>query len=366
MLEKLSPIYRWIAAAIGLLIAGFLIWYFSSIVFYILIAAVLSLMGRPLVTLIEKIRIHRWGPPRWLAAMITLIIIMSLIFVSARLLIPVLIGQINQLAAFNLEELIQALSDPIGKVNLMINDLIPGNTFTVEGYLESQIEPFLSSGVIKDSVLSVTGWIIDLTVAVFAVAFITFFFLKDDSLFFESVVILFPARYEENIQRALDSSTTLLIRYFIGICIEMIIKLICITLPMYLIGFEFHTALTIGIIAAVLNVIPYIGPLIGGIIGCVIGLLLPIPGIPIGAMLAKMIVIFFIFQVLDNMIIQPYIYASSVKAHPLEIFLVILAAGYLAGILGMLFAIPAYTVIRVFAKEFFNNFRVVQKLTEKI
>ncbi|HNV51901.1 MAG TPA: AI-2E family transporter, partial [Tenuifilaceae bacterium] len=57
---------------------------------------------------------------------------------------------------------------------------------------------------------------------------------------------------------------------------------------------------------------------------------------------------------------------NSVKAHPLEIFIVLLIAGSVAGILGMLLAIPCYTVIRVFAKEFFNNFRVVQKLTEKI
>ena len=54
------------------------------------------------------------------------------------------------------------------------------------------------------------------------------------------------------------------------------------------------------------------------------------------------------------------------KAHPLEIFIVILIAGSLAGIVGMLLAIPSYTVLRVFAKEFFSQFRLVQKLTEKI
>ena len=65
-------------------------------------------------------------------------------------------------------------------------------------------------------------------------------------------------------------------------------------------------------------------------------------------------------------IFQPFIYSNSVKAHPLEIFIVILIAGNIWGIWGMLIAIPAYTVIRVFAKEFLSNFKVVQKLTDKI
>ena len=67
-----------------------------------------------------------------------------------------------------------------------------------------------------------------------------------------------------------------------------------------------------------------------------------------------------------GILFQPLIYSSSVNAHPLEIFLVIMIAGSLAGIPGMIIAIPLYTVIRVFAKEFFNKFKVVKKLTKKI
>jgi predicted PurR-regulated permease PerM len=71
-------------------------------------------------------------------------------------------------------------------------------------------------------------------------------------------------------------------------------------------------------------------------------------------------------QLADNIVLQPVLYSNSVHAHPLEIFLVILIAGNLGGVLGMLFAIPMYNVARVFAKEFFNNIRVVQKLTENM
>ena len=115
-----------------------------------------------------------------------------------------------------------------------------------------------------------------------------------------------------------------------------------------------------------MNVIPYIGPLLGGIVGILIGSTSPDTLLPMNTVIIEMAIIFTVFQVIDNIILQPYVYSSSVKAHPLEIFLVILVAGSIAGVVGMLLAIPAYTVLRVFAKEFFNKLRVVQKLTGNI
>jgi predicted PurR-regulated permease PerM len=86
----------------------------------------------------------------------------------------------------------------------------------------------------------------------------------------------------------------------------------------------------------------------------------------LGVLTIKLIATFSITHLVDVFIFQPYIYSNSVKAHPLEIFLVILIAGNVAGIVGMLIAIPTYTVLRVFAKEFFSNFKVVQKLTDRM
>ncbi|WP_297628304.1 AI-2E family transporter [uncultured Rikenella sp.] len=362
----MNPIYRWIAAGAGLLAAGFLVWYFQTIVFYILIAAVLSLMGKPLVTAFGHLRIRGRHIPRWLAAMATLIVMLVVIYILARWLIPVVLQQINQLASFDIDRLTAALGEPMRQIETYINTFLPDNNFSARAYLDTRLAPLFDSVNLGQSITSVTVWVVDLAIALFSISFITYFFLKDDRLFFESVVIFFPSKYEANIRRALDSTTTLLVRYFIGICIEMLIKLICITVPLYLIGLEFNTAVVIGAITAVLNVIPYIGPLIGGILGCIIALLSLPAGATPGAIIFPMVIILVVFQLIDNIILQPYIYSSSVKAHPLEIFLVILMAGYIAGVTGMLFAIPAYTVIRVFAKEFFNHFRVVQKLTENI
>jgi predicted PurR-regulated permease PerM len=79
-----------------------------------------------------------------------------------------------------------------------------------------------------------------------------------------------------------------------------------------------------------------------------------------------MIVVEAITHLIDNIVFQPVIFSNSVKAHPLEIFVVVLASGFAAGIPGMIFGIPAYTVMRVFAREFFNNFKAIQKLTSSL
>jgi predicted PurR-regulated permease PerM len=76
-----------------------------------------------------------------------------------------------------------------------------------------------------------------------------------------------------------------------------------------------------------------------------------------------MIIVEVVTHLIDNIVFQPIIYSNSVRAHPLEVFIVVLAAGFAAGIPGMIFGIPAYTVMRVFAREFFYNFKAVQKIT---
>ena len=83
-------------------------------------------------------------------------------------------------------------------------------------------------------------------------------------------------------------------------------------------------------------------------------------------MIGYMLIVFLSVQAIDNIIFQPVIFSNSVNAHPLEIFLVIMIAGSLGGVTGMIIAIPTYTIIRVFAKEFLYNFRIVKKLTEKM
>jgi predicted PurR-regulated permease PerM len=158
-------------------------------------------------------------------------------------------------------------------------------------------------------------------------------------------------------------------RYFIGVLIQ--INLICflVTSGFLILGVNFNHAITIGLISGLLNIIPYVGPLIGAFFGLLTGVILFLQiqtGYPIITFLLWICLIYAIVQTIDNLVFQPIIFSNSVNAHPLEIFLVILMSGYLAGIVGMFLAIPVYTIFRVVAREFFYKYRVVKKLTERL
>ena len=86
----------------------------------------------------------------------------------------------------------------------------------------------------------------------------------------------------------------------------------------------------------------------------------------LGSLMGQAALVFLAGQLVDNFFTQPVIFAGSVKAHPLEIFLLISIAGSLAGITGMMLAIPAYSVVRVLAKEFLSGFKVIQALTDEL
>jgi predicted PurR-regulated permease PerM len=124
--------------------------------------------------------------------------------------------------------------------------------------------------------------------------------------------------------------------------------------------FGIKYALTIALFAAVANLIPYLGPILGASFGIIVG-------ISTGTelltqqdylfLVIKIASVFSIVQVVDNIFLQPLIFSKSVKAHPLEIFIVIFAGASLAGIPGMIIAIPVYTVLRVSFGELYSGYR---------
>ena len=197
-------------------------------------------------------------------------------------------------------------------------------------------------------------------------SFITFFFLKEDGLFYKMVTALFPERYKDNITRALDKITALLSRYFAGLMGESIVLMTVISVVLMLFGVSVENACFIGVIMGVMNVIPYAGPLMGGVASLFVGVVSPIEGATIGYTLAVIAGTLLTVKGLDDFVLQPTLYSERVNAHPLEVFIVLLMAGSVGGIIGMLLAIPSYTVLRVFAKEFFSQYALVKKLTKDI
>ncbi len=358
-----------IISGVLLLLAG--IWYFRSIVVYILVSGVFSVMGRPLVNLFSRIRIRNWTFPRELSALFTLIVIWGIIVLFFAIFIPLVTRQINYLSTIDSDKIVQLGEGSIKKAEMMFNAFSPDSAgeISIQKYIGDKIGEVLNINMIQNFLGSIIGILGNILVAIFSITFITFFFLKDQQLFFESILMWVPDKYVDNVTRALNSIKNLLTRYFIGIVIQSTCIMIFITIGMTIAGIDFQQALVMGLIIGVLNVIPYVGPWLGAFIAVVMGIASHINmdfSTVLAPLLIYMMLVVAITQLVDNIVFQPVIFSNSVRAHPLEIFVVILASGFAAGIPGMILAIPAYTVLRVFGREFFYNFKAVQKITSSL
>jgi predicted PurR-regulated permease PerM len=358
-----------IFASILLLLAG--IWYFREIVVYILVSGVLSIMGRPLVDLFCRIKIRKWHFPRALGALFTLLIIWGIIVSFFYIFVPLVTGQINQFSTIDSGRIVQLIEGPIKKVEDLFRAFNKDITkeVTIQDFIISKVAGVLNINLIQNFISSIAGILGNIIVAIFSITFITFFFLKDQRLFFESILMWVPDKYYDNVTRALYSVKRLLTRYFIGIMIQSTCIMILITIGMTIVGIDFQQALVMGLILGIINVIPYVGPWLGLFIAIIMGVAshmnqdfktVVIP------LVTYMIIVEAITHTIDNVVFQPVIFSNSVKAHPLEIFIVVLAAGFAAGVPGMIFGIPTYTVLRVFAREFFYNFKPVQRITSSL
>lgn len=363
--------FKYIVLGLTVIVTVLILWYFKNIVAYILLAVVFSFIGRPIVTLLNKIKYRRFHIPNALSAFITLLAIWAIIAGFFLFFIPLLGNQFQELSKIDLQAIQNSLSEPLSKLDSLMSrlELNGQEGISLEQMIERKLSSVLNVSVISNAIGGTVGLMGQIFFAFFAISFITFFFLKDKQLFVQAILLFVPTQYEEKFESFLHSTKELLTRYFIGILLQVSSITILVTLGMMIVGLKFQLASVIGLTAGIFNVIPYLGPLIGASIGFVLGIanhldfefyseLLPLLG--------YMAIVFLIVQVIDNVVFQPFIYGTSVKAHPLEIFLVIIISGSLAGIPGMILAIPGYTVIRVFAGEFLDRFKLVKKITEKI
>lgn len=351
-----------------LAVAGFLIWYFSGIVTYFLIAMVLSMIGSPLVRFFDNLRWKRFRISHTISVVLTMFLMVFVFGLFISIFIPLVTKQaalISRIDTETLSENLRALL--ISLEEFLHNTALLKSDKTLISFINDNLENLLNLGKVSSILNNIVAFTGSLFVGVFAIAFITFFLLKEQNLVSKFTLLLVPERHHNETQKVFSESRFLLSRYFIGICIEVISMITLISLGLSIFGIK--NALLIGFIGGFLNIIPYLGPIIGASIGVALGVTTVLSGGLYEEIIPVILIIAGTFlgaNLIDNILLQPFIYSSSVKAHPLEIFVVLLMGSSLAGIPGMVLAIPAYTVIRVIASQFLNRFRIVQKLTERM
>lgn len=359
---------RNIAIALSLLLVGAILYYLRNIVTYVLIAWVVSTLGQPIMMIFKRVRIGKLRVPSCIGAALTLfffIIIISLFFLT---FVPLIVEQANNISQIdyntvtkNLEKPLADLTETGRKFGFIKKKETAVTVF--ENELISRIKPENINALFQ-SVVSTAG---DFFVGTFAVIFISFFFLKEQTMFRDFLVSVVPKEKEDNMLEAIRDTTTLLTRYFSGILLQIVFVIIFMTLSMLILGV--HNALLIAVFAGLINIVPYLGPWMG----CIFAISVTITSsiqldfysqtVPL---IIKIGLVFGTMQFLNDWIVQPLIFSNRVLAHPLEIFLVTLIGAKVGGIPGMILAIPTYTVMRVVAREFFNQFRFVQKMTSSL
>jgi predicted PurR-regulated permease PerM len=344
---------------------GFIAWYFLQIIIFIIVAGIISIIGYPLVELFDKIRIRKFKFPHVCSVILTLLLLIVVVTSLLSFFIPLVIREASIISSIDGKKLIEYYGKEIHWIEYNMTQLgVLKKGATIETLIRANISKIIDFNIftnIISRVLSFTGTFFFNT---FSILFLSFFFLYDNRMLPKFILLLVPEKYSEKTQNVMSKSKKLLSRYFIGLILNVLVMIISYAIALTIVGAK--GALVIAFFGGIVNIIPYIGP----IIAVITGILLGVSGIisiglygAIWTMAFKIFLAMVIVILLDNFIYGPMIQGRSIKVHPVEIFLVIIAAGSIGGIPTMIIAVPAYAFLRIVAGEFLSQFRLVQSFS---
>lgn len=356
--EISTGIVRAVIQITGICIIIWLLLQIKTLLIYMLIAGVVSLIGRP----INKFLIQRLKLKNIFASTITIVFLMWILVSIFSLFVPLLIQQGENLSLLEVDELkinIETIVDEI------ITYLSLDNSFWQQQFSVDNLFQNVNFGLLPELLNQTLELLGGFTIGLFSVVFILFFFLKDSHLQERIILALVNDKVSSRVEKSIDKTKNLLSRYFLGLILQ--ISILMVFYSVVLVVFNVENAFIIAFLCALLNLIPYLGPIIGGIL-----MFLLTMSSFIGADFSNVIVPktgyvmigFVVGQLIDNFLSQPFIFSNTIKSHPLEIFIVILASGTLLGPVGMIIAIPLYTTIKVIAQEFLSENKIVKSLTK--
>ena len=345
---------------------GFLLWYFSSIVIFIIVAGVISIIGAPLVELLDKVKIGRFAFPHVISVTLTLLLILLLFFGMFSLFIPLVVNEAAMISNIDGQRLMTYFQSEVASLqHALIHYGIMPRGATIESAAKQAILKIIDFGMFSNVLTSIISFTGAFFYNLFSIVFLSFFFLKDNRMLPRFILLVTPEKHEEQIKNVMFKSRALLSRYFIGLIIQILANIITYSLALYIVGVP--SPLVIGFFTGIIIIVPYLG----GIISMLMGVILVVTGVisagdyaMIMPMVVRIIAAMFVVQTIDNNVFAPLIQGKSVKAHPVEIFLVVIAAASLGGIAGMIVAVPAYGFVKIVAHEFLSNFRIVRHMSE--
>lgn len=346
---KGSRIFFW---TIELLAAAALVWVLSQLAFImnpigqfisavfvpLLVSGFLYYLMNPLVELLQKIHVGKRYLPRGLGIAIVMILFVAIIGLGLLTLVPNLANQLAKIMA-STPQFVQDTQEWLRQLS---------KSHWVQEYgsqidfnkLQHQIEKYGGSLVMNTATGfgSVVGTLTSVTMSAITIPIMTIYMLSDGNKLSPFLQRLFSDKNRDNIAGLLSRLNKTLSQYISGQAIEMLFVGICTTIGYTLIGQNY--ALLLGVVAGLTNLIPYVGPYIGYIPAVFVAFTQS----PLQALWVTVVVL--IVQQIDGNILYPKIIGSTLNIHPLTILVILLAAGNIAGIAGMILAVPFYAVVR--------------------
>jgi predicted PurR-regulated permease PerM len=355
-----NGIIKALAIIVGIALLLFFLYEIQSVIVYLIVSLILTLITSPFVVFLKR----RLKFSNTLAVVFTMFLL-ALAFVGLILMfVPLIVSQSENLSLLDTKTIENNATELINQFKIYLtNHHINAGKLLNDSSLTSKID-FNFIPTILNTIL---GTMSSFGMGLASVLFITFFFLKDKIMFSNGIKKILPDNHEEQILNSFTKTNEMLSRYFIGLLIQLSIVFVLYLIVLLIFGVE--NAFIIAFLCALLNIVPYVGPLIGSVLAAILTMISNLGGDfqhDILPTTLYVLVGFWVVQLIDNNISQPLIFSKSVNSHPLEIFLITLISGFLFGIAGMIIAIPFYTMLKVIAKEFFPENKIVQLITKNI
>ena len=355
-----------IVRAVAILVASCLVLFFlyqiTTVILYCIIAIVISLLLNPLVNFLKR----RFKFRNTLAVISSLLIAFLIISGFVLLFVPLLLAQGENLSLLDVSSLEQNYHLLLENITVFLDSY---NINTKQLIQSSKLSSFATFEFIPNFLNSFLSTLGSFSMGFASVLFITFFLLKEKDVLYLKFKRLLPENQKEKVLNSIQDINHLLSRYFLGLLLQLTIIMFLYLIIFIIFGVE--NAIIIALLCAIFNIVPYVGPLIASIVA---GLLIMTSGIGSGADFATetlptaiyVLIGMSLVQVIDNNFSSPLIFSKSTNSHPLEIFLVILIAGILSGITGMIIAVPFYTSLKVIGKEFLPDNKIIKALTKNL
>jgi predicted PurR-regulated permease PerM len=334
----------WVGIHISFIFIPFIV-LVQTIFVPLLLSGILFYLLRPIVDLLEKQKV-----PRMLSVLLIylsffgLLVFLGIFFGPViRVQVEYLVQNAPQLARGLEEQLIGLQETPfvarllaVESINFQLDDAARQLTVFVNEVFES----------VRENVLDFAGAIANIILIFVTIPFLLFYMLKDARKLPDALVFFLPQEHKEEGKKIIHSLDRTLSSYIQGIIIVSLAVGVMAYVGFRIVGLNF--ALTLALVAAVTNVVPFFGPFIGTIPAVIVGFVQS----PLTAL--KVLGVVIIAQQVESNLISPQVLGKKLSIHPVVIIFLVMAAGRFAGFLGIILAIPTFAVARVVAVHLYR------------